>query len=213
MRNAILKKTVLLEKLEKSNLMLSTILEDHQENSLFTEENFKALNDAFSINQEYKKRLEKDDLEIAIIGVEKAGKSTFANALIKSTFTTIEYGEHEEAIIELYSEKEFNIIFNKLLKSINYPINKIPSDFKSLSLEEFEAECELLDKDNINYIPVHEDIIAILKDKNRFSLTGETVRLKKSTNPDFDKIINQYITGETFEVPNVLRLRQAILLN
>ena len=54
MRNAILEKTVLLEKLEKSNLMLSTILEDHQENSLFTEENFKALNDAFSINQEYK---------------------------------------------------------------------------------------------------------------------------------------------------------------
>lgn len=106
MRNAILEKTVLLEKLEKSNLMLSTILEDHQENSLFTEENFKALNDAFSINQEYKNRLEKDDLEIAIIGVEKAGKSTFANALIKSTFlpsaterctftsTTIEYGEH-----------------------------------------------------------------------------------------------------------------------
>ena len=208
MRNAILKKTVLLEKLEKSNLMLSTILEDHQENSLFTEENFKALNDAFSINQEYKKRLEKDDLEIAIIGVEKAGKSTFANALIKSTFlpsaterctftsTTIEYGEHEEAIIELYSEEEFNIIFNKLLKSINYPINKIPSDFRNLSLEEFEAECDLVERDNINYIPVHEDIVAILKDKNRFSLTGETVRLKKSTNPDFDKIVNQYITGE-----------------
>ena len=83
-----------------------------------------------------------------------------------------------------------------MLKSINYPINKIPSDFRNLSLEEFEAECELLERDNINYIPVHEDIVAILKDKNRFSLTGETVRLKKSTNPDFDKIVNQYITGE-----------------
>lgn len=208
MRNAILEKTVLLEKLEKSNLMLSTILEDYQENSLFTKDNFKKLNDAFSINQEYKNRLEKDDLEIAIIGVEKAGKSTFANALIKSTFlpsaterctftsTTIEYGEHEEAIIELYSEEEFNIIFNKLLKSINYPINKIPSDFRNLSLEEFEAECELLDRDNINYIPVHEDIVSILKDKNRFSLTGETIILNKLTNPDFDKIVNQYITGE-----------------
>ena len=58
MRNAILEKTVLLEKLEKSNLMLSTILEDYQENSLITKDNFKTINDAFSINQEYKNRLE-----------------------------------------------------------------------------------------------------------------------------------------------------------
>ena len=61
--------------------MLSTILEDHQENSLFTEENFKALNDAFSINQEYKNRLEKDDLEIAIIGVEKSRKINFCKCV------------------------------------------------------------------------------------------------------------------------------------
>ena len=74
MRNAILEKTVLLEKLEKSNLMLSTILEDHQENSLFTEENFKALNDAFSINQEYKNRLEKDDLDQQLLNTESMKK-------------------------------------------------------------------------------------------------------------------------------------------
>ena len=43
MHTIALEKATLLEKLEKSNSMLSNILED-QENSLFTEENFKALN-------------------------------------------------------------------------------------------------------------------------------------------------------------------------
>lgn len=212
MSNTTLQKEVLLEKLNNTNLMLVEVLKNYQEADLFDEKQYQTLSDALAKNQEYQRRLEKEDFEIAIIGAEKAGKSTFANALIKSTFlpsaterctftsTTIEYGENEEAVIELYSEEEFNTIFKKLLTSINYPTDKIPENFRTFTLEEFEKESSLLEESNdINYLSAHEDIIAILNNKERFSLTGETIKLNKKENKDFDLIVNQYITGEVLE--------------
>ena len=106
MSNKTLTKIELLEKLNKTNLMLIDILKNTQETDLLNEAQYKLLNATLDQNKEYQHRLEKENFEIAIIGTEKAGKSTFTNALIKSTFlpsaierctftsTTIEYGEN-----------------------------------------------------------------------------------------------------------------------
>ena len=65
------------------------------------------------------KKLENDEYEVAIVGLEKAGKSSFANALIKSmtlptdeqrctyTATRIEYSEKDEAVVSFFSRSEF----------------------------------------------------------------------------------------------------------
>lgn len=80
-----------------------------------------------------KRKLEKDEFEIAIVGLEKAGKSTFANALMKKcllpakderctfTQTMIEYsgdGEADSAVVSFYSVAEFNRSFREKLKAL-----------------------------------------------------------------------------------------------
>ena len=81
--------------------------------------------------EKYLKKLKKNKFEVAIIGLEKAGKSTFANALMKSailpediercTYTTtivesIPQGNFAE--IEFFTRKEFFDKVNPLLKEI-----------------------------------------------------------------------------------------------
>ena len=76
------------------------------------------------------KKLETEQFEVAVIGLEKAGKSTFINALIQDelmpeaekrcTYTSIQvtYSSENEnsAEIEFYNDKEFNEKFRELLK-------------------------------------------------------------------------------------------------
>lgn len=206
MSNKTLTKIELLEKLNKTNLMLIDILKNAQETDLLNEAQYKLLNATLDQNKEYQHRLEKENFEIAIIGTEKAGKSTFTNALIKSTFlpsaierctftsTTIEYGENEEATIEIYSEEEFNTIFKDLLASIHYPEEKIPEDFRTLSLDEFKKF--IGDNHSSSY---EKDICSILEEKDYFELSGKIIHITKKENADFNEIIKQYIIGEPNE--------------
>ena len=83
MSNKTLTKIELLEKLNKTNLMLIDILKNTQETDLLNEAQYKLLNATLDQNKEYQHRLEKENFEIAIIGTEKAGKSTFNKELIK----------------------------------------------------------------------------------------------------------------------------------
>ena len=74
-----------------------------------------------------KARLKKPKFEVAIIGLEKAGKSTFANALLENdllpeddkttTFTSasIESSNEDKVVIEFYSKTEFEDKFKNLL--------------------------------------------------------------------------------------------------
>ncbi len=76
-----------------------------------------------------KRKLETNEFEIAIVGLEKAGKSTFANALMGNdilptkderctyTSTSIRYGSNDEAEVTFFSSEQFNEDFNnKLIK-------------------------------------------------------------------------------------------------
>ncbi|MDE7244281.1 MAG: dynamin family protein, partial [Oscillospiraceae bacterium] len=82
------------------------------------------------------KKLRNDEFEIAIVGMEKAGKSTFANALMESkllpakgprctfTSTQIEYcgdGQEDSASVSFYSANTFDQDFKDKLRNLGFP--------------------------------------------------------------------------------------------
>ena len=79
------------------------------------------------------RKLKNNEFEIAIVGLEKAGKSTFANALMENnllptkdlrctfTSTRIEYSgddEDDSATVSFYTEDEFNNDFKDKLRKL-----------------------------------------------------------------------------------------------
>ena len=70
-------------------------------------------------------KLDKNEFEIAIVGLEKAGKSTFANAMMGNdilpskdarctyTSTSIRYGA-DVAVVEFFTQEEFDTTFQEI---------------------------------------------------------------------------------------------------
>jgi len=161
---------------------------------LFTGNDLSVLRNILQKNKNYLHKLESNEFEIAIVGLEKAGKSTFANALIASNFlpsaperctftsTRLVYGS-DKAVIKLYNESEFNNIFQELLSSVEYPDAK-NQNFRNMTIEEFKNyfENELKIK-NPNLYQVHnnktnKEIEDILKNKDELELTGQTLEFE-----------------------------------
>ena len=82
------------------------------------------------------KKLRNDEFEIAIVGMENAGKSTFANALMESkllpakgprctfTSTQIEYcgdGQEDSASVSFYTANTFDQDFKDKLRNLGFP--------------------------------------------------------------------------------------------
>lgn len=123
-------------------------------------------------NEKYYDKLSKDLFEVAIIGLEKAGKSTFVNALINNelmpegearctyTSTQLEYG-NDEAIIEFFTIEEFNKKFRMMLKEVNYS-NFENISFDTVSLGNMEEHFEQL---KIKDIKTEEEIKEIIQKK------------------------------------------------
>ena len=121
-----------------------------------------------------KARLKKPKFEVAIIGLEKAGKSTFANALLKDdylpqapnrctyTTTTIESSkENNRATISFYTKNEFLESFQATCKDIE--LQNI--DFETITLDSFEKilqEKSALFQNSNNA----DDIRAIIKNRD-----------------------------------------------
>mgnify|MGYP003467577188 FL=1 len=121
-----------------------------------------------------KARLKKPKFEVAIIGLEKAGKSTFANALLKDdylpqapnrctyTTTTIESSkENNRATISFYTKNEFLESFQATCKDIE--LQNI--DFETITLDSFEKilqEKSSLFQNSNNA----DDIRAIIKNRD-----------------------------------------------
>ena len=121
-----------------------------------------------------KERLKKPKFEVAIIGLEKAGKSTFANALLKDdylpqapnrctyTTTTIESSkENNRATISFYTKNEFLESFQATCKDIE--LQNI--DFETITLDSFEKilqEKSALFQNSNNA----DDIRAIIKNRD-----------------------------------------------
>ncbi|WP_186727943.1 dynamin family protein [Moraxella sp. VT-16-12] len=179
----------LAEKIIKQQEVMNTILTKNNKLNIIPHKDLEDLKDCYQKNDILLHKLQSKEFEIAIVGLEKAGKSTFANALIESnilpsaperctfTSTRLIHG-NDEAKVTFYTEHEFNDIFINLLKEINYPIDNTTS-FHNLSVSQFERYFENLEqKDNQLYKnhvgKTDEEIKDILKYRKELTLTGET---------------------------------------
>lgn len=177
---------------------------------LIKEELREKLSDFKEKAETIKDKLEKNEYEIAIVGLEKAGKSSFANALIRSnilpskdarctyTSTCIRYGEESKAVIKFFTRNEFNRDFKKNLKEMGIQGYENIS-FDSISIEAYRRMFEELDKGSqLAYgNTINRDIENILQNQDTLAryLNGEDIHIEQSTlgEEGFKKAINDYI--------------------
>lgn len=126
-----------------------------------------------------RKKLAENEFEIAIIGLEKAGKSTFANALMGNnilpsmdarctyTSTSIRYGSEDYAEIVYYTREEFSKKFTDNLKTMGIE-HADNLDYSVISLSEYRNYFENLPDTSKNYYraTVNEDVENILEHKD-----------------------------------------------
>ena len=152
--------------------------------------------------ERYKQKLEKNEFEIAIVGLEKAGKSTFANAMMgydilpsdekRCTYTSTKIRSgNNSGNVKFFTRDEFNSNFRANLKTMEIE-NADSYSFESLSKSSYESMFNRLDEktkkaygDNIN-----EDVKTILDNKNTInSYLGHSDLLLSITTNDFERFI------------------------
>jgi len=163
----------LFEILSKINTV-NKVLKDSETQS------FNALKDEA---KEWQDKLSDERYRVAIIGTEKAGKSTFANALLKQNFlpedegrctfttTTIESSDSEDfAEVKFFSKKEFQDKFDGLCDEVNFQC-----DYNSVTLMDVDDFCSKTSS-AIATSNAIDDIKSILERRNEIEnfLTGET---------------------------------------
>lgn len=136
------------------------------------------------------RKLDKDEFEIAIVGLEKAGKSTFGNALMQNrilpdaderctyTSTCIRYG-NDRAVVKFFNSSEMDTVLRGYLQTLGI---KNTESFTFSLLDKFEY-MNLFDKlderDKGRYeSTVHQDILNLLENKNEIqSYIGQPERI------------------------------------
>lgn len=128
-------------------------------------------------------KLKKGEFEIAVVGLEKAGKSSFSNALIgltalptadeRCTFTStcirpVDEGKTEGyAEVTFYNPQEFDRSFREKLEALGIPDAHLYT-IDNLSPEKYEQlfeDCDPLKK-QLYENSLHQDILATLQNKH-----------------------------------------------
>ena len=166
-----------LDKLKTTKEVLAEV-DKFEKYNLFNSEELKELKKIQERSEFFYDKLEKGEIEVAIVGMENSGKSTFANAFVKikeafptgsirTTFTStkMKYGKEDKAIVEFFTKQEFDEIFNELLDKVKYP-NK--TSFYELNIDTYKMYFESL-RDTYPEIykvykaTINKDIIDILE--------------------------------------------------
>lgn len=147
------------------------------------------------------------DFSVAIIGMEKAGKSTLANALMKNELlparaerctyatTKIRAGNKDFAVVSFYSYNQFQNIFQSMLEILGY---NDTVDFQEFSRAKFDCfwndmEDRDLEKFQLYNGTIAEEIRAMLDGKEVIlSLLGKPSQKIDIENTDE---LSLYITG------------------
>ncbi|MCR5587509.1 MAG: dynamin family protein [Lachnospiraceae bacterium] len=123
-------------------------------------------------------KLDKNEFEIAIVGLEKAGKSTFGNALMENrilpdaderctyTSTCIRYG-NDRAVVKFYNSGEMDNVLRGYLKTLG--VENVESyTYQALSKSEYNSIFNGLDeRDKSRYENnVHQDVLNLLDNKS-----------------------------------------------
>ncbi len=175
---------------------LKKLLVSHATGFYSTEEKIKKINFLQESGKKlsaYLWKLENNILEVAFVGLEKAGKSTFINAFIgnqmlptadkRATYITtqVKYSEKGKVIVRFYTEEEFlDKVFRKLLKDVQYPEAEI-QNLDTVSVDDFKKYFEALrEKSPILYEKhknrLERDILEILEGKEeikKYLIGGE----------------------------------------
>jgi len=181
-----MEKTSLINEIERTSVLIDKLI-DNLDLELVNSQQLDKIKIYNEKNKKLKHKLESNEFEIAIVGLEKAGKSTFANALIdnyvlpsapeRCTFTTTRLvSGSDKATVEFYTEIEFNKIFQEMLAELEYPAAESIS-FKDLDINEFESYFLNLEEKNNQLYKNHvgktdQEILDILKSKSKLTLNG-----------------------------------------
>lgn len=180
----------LINQINKQQNILDLILDNNAQLDVITSKQTQDIAKISASNKKLLHKLETREFEIAIVGLEKAGKSTFANALIENnvlpsapercTFTSTRLvSGKDKALIEFYTEAEFDSIFVNLLEEIEFPNIDDQTSYKTFNLQDFETYFAQLEQNNPNLYKSHigktdEEIKDILEYRQNLILTGET---------------------------------------
>ena len=184
------------------------------ERGLVIGERKKEIQQAIDRNKRILNKLKDQEFTIAVVGLEKAGKSTLGNALLgeyilpeyteRCTYTTTEIkaGDSDFGVVDFYSQEEFEGNFQELLRTLEFGEN---ISYKDLSKEHFEEwwNTNHAEKSTDIYTrykgTIHEDILKMLDGKqdilqllNKPPMNFEGMEQLK--NSDF----TLYITGITY---------------
>lgn len=166
-------------KLEKTQAIFDEILEKDPNGMVipFGEDGGRSkLLEQQAHNRKILDKLKSKEFTVAIVGLEKAGKSTLGNALLglnilpeyaqRCTYTTtkIYAGTEDKGKIEFYSKAEFAKDFSDMLKGMHY---EGTADFDTMDIVSFEHWWQSMEEKEPEIYQIHngttfEDIKAIL---------------------------------------------------
>ena len=152
-------------------------------------------------------KTENNILEVAFVGLEKAGKSTFANAFIgrellpsqrdRATYipTEVRYSPEGKVEVYFYSKERFLKVFRSMLRDVNYPKWKEVT-LETISVEDFKKHFRSLEKENKALYEKHKnklerDILEILERKDEIEklLTGDKEVFKEDEVENYKQYI------------------------
>ncbi|MBO6179360.1 MAG: dynamin family protein [Selenomonadaceae bacterium] len=216
-----------IEKLESASRAFDEIFKVDSDELVIQGEERDKLKKLAEENKVMLQKLKKNEFSVSIVGLEKAGKSTLGNALIKSmvlpedaqrcTYTTTEIraGEKDIAEVRFYTREEFNKNFKRMLKELEYPGD---ADFDTMSERAFKDYWHGVEADPSKSTLVHafagntvKDIEEMLAGKSTImSLLGQPPKLFTSESWE-GKDINEfktYVTGMAGKNPDGSAIRK-----
>lgn len=125
-------------------------------------------------------KLKNDEFEIAVVGLEKAGKSSFSNALIglsalptadeRCTYTStcIRFASENYAEVYFHTQEDFDLDFQNKLSTLEIP-NAQNYTIRNLSLEKYKQLFEGCSEDTKRLYEesIHQDILKTLMYKEQ----------------------------------------------
>lgn len=222
---------------DSGEFVLCTAPDDGRKKSFKVREKLKELQEA---SKKIRDKLEKREFTVAIVGLEKSGKSSLGNALIelmalpeyreRCTYTTTEIRASEtndgSAEVHFYTYEEFNETFRQMLGAVEYP-NAANVDFDKMELPAFNSHWQRVMNNNpVLYNAydknIAQDIRIILQNKTTITdLLGKDKKPFEESFLNDSNIVNtfkQFITGivridreERYE--NVNGQRRKVVIN
>jgi uncharacterized protein (UPF0297 family) len=177
-------------------------------------------------------KLATDEMEVGVVGLEKAGKSSFSSAFVQKyglfpsaderctfTSTALRFGAQDEARVEFYSTRDFAEKVASMLKELECPV----TDWETLNVDTFRRHFESLQQTKPHIFEKHQsktenDIIDILEGRNKIKPLlgrGEIV-IQDLQSPELrayitDKHISRAVKNVTFYSSNLEGLENIIL--